>query len=242
MRRCPIPAALFEGARLCLTEELERYLCGALRLKAGGRFIGFNGLGQERTYELEDPETGQEGRWAVAVDAPRSGRSGAPLTLCYGVPKGEKLDLVARQVTELGVSHIALWAASRSVALWKRDKVAHKRGRLEKVISEAARQCGRADVPALSPPASLEALIQTTDQLPHRLYLDPQAPHALSTLALHEGGVALLIGPEGGVSPEEQTQLTEAGWRGVSLSCPVLRTETAAVVGAALILEKMGWL
>lgn len=241
MRRCPIPAERFSEARLLLTEELTRYLCVVLRLREGDQFVGFDGQGSERRYELE-PELGDE-RWARALEPARQGQLGAPLTVCYGVPKGEKLDLVARQLTELGVGSLSLWAASRSVALWKRDKVKHKRSRLEKVISEAARQCGRADLPALTPPATLEALIAAHSSCPHRLYLDPRAPLSLSSLALREGEpVALLVGPEGGVSPEELEALERAGWRGVALSCPVLRTETAAVVGAALVLDKMGWL
>ena len=243
MRRCPIREACFKEERLSLSDELTRYLCVVLRLRAGEQFIGFDGQGWERRYELEQEEGASEGRWARALEAPRQGRMGAPLTLCYAVPKGEKIDLVARQVTELGVGGLSLWAASRSVAVWKRDKVKHKRARLEKVLAEAARQSGRADVPEVSNPAPLEELISAHASYDHRFYLDPRASSGLSSLELHAGErVALLVGPEGGVSPEELTSLDEAGWRGVALSCPVLRTETAAVGGVALLLEKMGWL
>jgi len=243
MRRCPIPEAHFKEERLPLTSELTRYLCIVLRLRVGDQFIGFDGQGWERRYELEGADEASEGRWARALEPARQGRIGAPLTLCYAVPKGEKIDLVARQITELGVGGLSLWAASRSVAIWKREKVKHKRARLEKVLSEAARPSGRADVPSLSPPAPLKELISAHAGFELRLYLDPRASSDLSSLELQAGGqVALLVGPEGGVSPEELALLDRAGWRGVALSCPVLRTETAAVVGAALVLEKMGWL
>jgi len=239
MRRCPVPEVLFAEERFELSEELTRYLCVVLRLSEGDAFTGFNGLGWERDYELERAE----GSWrARGLGAPRRGRRGAPLSLCYGVPKGDKLDLVTRQVTELGVGALELWAASRSVAIWKRDKLKSKLARLERVSSEAARQCGRADSPLLSPPALLSELIERHAQTPHRLYLDPRAALTLRELELKRGEVALLVGPEGGLSPEELEALEGAGWQGLALSCPVLRTETAAVVGVALTLEAMAWL
>lgn len=243
MRRCPVPPALFVEDRFLLSSELNHYLCVVLRLKLGDSFVGFNGQGWERTYVLEDPDLVQDQQWVRALEPARQGRLGAPLTVCYGIPKGDKLDLVARQLTELGVGHLALWAASRSVALWKKDKIAHKRARLEKVIEEAARQCGRADVLMVSNPSSLVEMIEQHKETKHRLYFDPQSTSALSFLQIkNTENVALLIGPEGGITPDEIVQLEDAGWYGVALNCPVLRTETAAVVGAALVLEKMDWL
>ena len=252
MRRTPIPPHLFSQPSFELTPELERYLLVVLRLQEGASFVGFNGEGEERAYVLSHDEA-----WSArATSEPTTGRTGAPLTLCYGVPKGEKLDLVARQLTELGVGSLALWAASRSVSVWKPDKAPQKLKRLEKVTHEAARQCGRADTLTLSPPAPLRELIARFSACPLKLYLDPRASLTLSELRaltseqtgalsgelLAREGVVAIIGPEGGLSPDELCALDEAGWRGLALGSPVLRTETAATVTAALLLEVFGWL
>jgi 16S rRNA (uracil1498-N3)-methyltransferase len=259
VRRCPVPAELFGGEGFALDEALTRYLCVVLRLSEGATFVGFNGEGAERRYLLERPEEGQW--WASALEPPREGRSGAPLTLCYGVPKGDKLDLVARQLTELGVGGLALWAAERSVSVWRKEKAQSKLARLEKVVAEAARQCGRADTLTLTPPASLTALIERFESAPLKLYLDPRAPLTLTALSSELGAgeerveerveeqveeawgeVVALVGPEGGLSAQEIEALEGAGWRGLAFTSPVLRTETAATVTCALLLERMGWL
>ena len=250
MRRCLVPAERFGGEGFTLDEALTRYLCVVLRLSEGATFVGFNGVGAERLYRLERLEEGVW--WATALEPPREGRSGAPLTLCYGVPKGDKLDLVARQLTELGVGGLALWAAERSVSVWRKEKAQNKLARLEKVVAEAARQCGRADTLTLTPPASLKSLIERFESVPLKLYLDPRAPLTLATLSAELsvdqtqadawGEVVAIVGPEGGLSPQELEALEEAGWRGLTLTSPVLRTETAATVTCALLLERMGWL
>lgn len=225
---------------------MNRYLCGSLRLREGDRFIGFNGEGHEREYQLAQ----LDGELiAEAVGEVYEGRSGAPVALCFAIPKGDKLDSVARQITELGVAELHLWSASRSVGVWKHAKVQQKLDRLTRVTREAARQSGRADQLSVSVPASLSSIIERHQSVPLRIFLDPHVSKGWpSDLALKATGGAsalkciLLVGPEGGISPDERAQLTEAGWRGLCLASPVLRTETAGVVACALALDRLGYL
>jgi 16S rRNA (uracil1498-N3)-methyltransferase len=196
------------------------------------------------------------------------GRLGAPVGLCFAIPKGDKLDLVARQITELGVAELHLWSAERSIGVWKQQKVKQKLARLERVTREASRQSGRADELMIYLPARLQDLVIRHQHVPLRLFLDPKADHGWDRLdlsaqpltadhtsveqnsverdlTLHDQtGLAcvLIVGPEGGISPSEQAQLCEAGWRGVRLASPVLRTETAGVVACALALDRLGYL
>ncbi|MBM4290979.1 MAG: 16S rRNA (uracil(1498)-N(3))-methyltransferase [Deltaproteobacteria bacterium] len=238
MRRCPLPPEALRAARAPLPPEAAHYLTAVLRLKEGAEFIGFDGQGGERVLALARDAEG-ELRAAEARGDLTRGRAGAPLTLCYGVPKGDKLDLVARMLTELGVGALDLWAAERSVSVWREGKQDSKLERLERVADEAARQCGRADALRLSPPAPLRALLTRHAAAPARLYLDPAAAGGLPERL--EGPCALCVGPEGGLAPSELEALREAGWRGVALATPVLRTETAAVVACALALDRLGW-
>ena len=260
MRRCALTPSLEDA--LPLSEEIERYLCVVLRLDEGDSFIGFDGQGGERVYRLSRVSgesavsVAQSSWWAVAEGAVTRGRQSAPVGVCYAVPKGDKIDLVSRQLTELGIDTLDLWSAERSVSVWRGDKAERKCSRLNRVIAEAARQSGRADLLKLSAPRPLKALITRHIDVPLRLFLDPHVelgwpsmealsntlnPSLASASSSHLKCV-LIVGPEGGISPAEIETLVSAGWIGVALSSPVLRTETAAVVASAIALDRLGYL
>ena len=262
MRRCAISDPLSDDQR-ALDSEVTHYLCDVLRLRHNDRFVGFDGKGMERIFRLNC-----EGEVTIAegVGEIYQGRQGAPVGLCFAIPKGDKLDLVARQITELGVAELHLWSAERSVGVWKQQKGKQKLARLERVTREASRQSGRADELMIYLPARLQDLVIRHQHVPLRLFLDPKADHGWSTLEssaqtadlssleqtsrerdlnLHDQTdlvCVLIVGPEGGISPSERDQLCEAGWRGVRLASPVLRTETAGVVACALALDRLGYL
>ena len=255
MRRCPLSEPL-ELDQIELGDEARRYLVNVLRLGEGDRFIGFDGQGMERVFELcSGQQSGH--RLAQGIGEVYRGKCGAPIGLCFALPKGDKLDLVARQITELGIAELHLWSASRSVGVWKREKVKTKLSRLQRVISEAARQSGRADQLAIEPPAPLTDLVERHRSVPLRLFFDPQAPGGwdmISPEVVSQGthdevrGVhsdlecVILVGPEGGLEESEIDKLKTAGWCGVRLSSPILRTETAGVVACALALDRLGYL
>ena len=234
MRRVAVEKLAKQGEALIVNEAALRYLTGSLRLKSDTLLIAFDGEGHEQVACLLHSATGAK---LVAKGNVTTGLIGTPLTLIYGLPKGDKLDLVARQLCELGLAELALWNASRSVMKWTPSKVERKLQRLERVTQEAARQCGRADQLVITSPDSLTNLIDRYAHIPYRLFLDPhvdeQWPEALSLPCV------LLVGPEGGISPEEIEVLQSAGWTGVALNTPVLRTETAAIVTCAIALDRV---
>ena len=267
MRRRALSGPLTDDS-LILDAETIHYLCSVLRLGHEDRFIGFDGRGWERVFSLDC-----SGAMPIAlgVGDPYLGRRGAPVALCFAIPKGDKLDQVARQITELGVAQLHLWSAERSIGVWKTQKIKQKIARLERVTREASRQSGRADELQIYQPARLSELIERHRGAPIRLFLDPHADQGwvsvgdsspsvitapetesaeiMSARAFqerHEDEVrircVLIVGPEGGISTSEQTQLREAGWAGVRLNSPVLRTETAGVVACALALDRLGYL
>ena len=256
MRRCALPGPLTQE-KIRLTDEHYHYLCVVLRLKAGAYFVGFDGRGVERVFILTHDE---EWWWAEASGDLIQGRQSAPLTLCYGVPKGDKLERVARQLTELGVSALHLWSAERSVSRWRGDKIKSKHARLTRVISEAARQSGRADLLTVCSPAPLNELIDRHKSSPLRLFLDPLSPEGWPTLSSSHPAhfdpcsfdphsslsslshCVLCVGPEGGMTLDEINLLKEAGWIGVALASPILRTETAAIVACTIALDRLGYL
>ena len=251
MRRCALPAPL-DLEQIPLKDNVKRYLCGALRLREGDHFIGFDGEGYERVFKLARGGS-IDSLIAIGIGESYEGRGGAPIGLCFALPKGDKLDLVARQITELGISSLYLWSAERSVGVWKSSKVDTKLARLSRVVSEAARQSGRADQLRVVAPLSLQEIIEQLDHIPIKLVLDPLAADGWPSLdILDETSTGerdvnalecvLVVGPEGGLSPTELTALGESGWRGVRLNSPILRTETAGVVACAIALDRLGYL
>jgi 16S rRNA (uracil1498-N3)-methyltransferase len=247
MRRCRVLS--LEGTfddLLPLHEAAIHYLCHVLRLENGTYFRGFDGHGSERTLCLIQASNGL---WKAQIKgAMEDGLKSAPILLCYGLPKGDKLETVARQVTEMGIQGMMLWAAQRSVVVWEDKKQEQKHERLLKVMQEASRQCERASDPSLSLPYKLKQLIDATQHCAIRVFFDPQAQKGWEVLDEEiakldaEHPCAILIGPEGGISPEEKNELQRAGWRGIVLNCPILRTETAAVVACCVALDRLGWM
>ena len=253
MRRCALPAPLSQN-QIPLSNEARRYLCQVLRLNVGTHFIGFDGQGLERVFELAE----MNGEYlAIGVDQVYQGNKGAPIGLIFAIPKGDKLDQVVRQITELGASSLHLYSAERSVGIWKTDKVKNKLARVERVSREAARQSGRADQLSISSPQSLNIVLETHKHVPLKLYFDPEALTGWPCIQSKSQSqiqndtysqqspnleCIMCVGPEGGFSPKEIEMLKASHWIGVKLRSPILRTENAAVVACAIALDRLGYL
>jgi 16S rRNA (uracil1498-N3)-methyltransferase len=154
------------------------------------------------------------------------------LTLATAVPKGERLDWLVEKATELGVERLVPIVTERSVVEPRQTKL----GRLHRVIIEASKQCGRNKLMELDSPARWTpwATAQPTGL---RLLAHPgSAPLAASTKPARGEGVTLAVGPEGGFTELEVEAARAAGWRPVGLGPTLLRVETAALAGAAILL------
>lgn len=138
-------------------------------------------------------------------------------TLASAIPKGDRAEWLVQKVTELGVSEIVLGHFARSVVRWEGDRLAKQRARLQRVAREAAMQSRRVWLPKL---VIGESFAQLSGR-PHAALADPDGHDALP-------GRCLIIGPEGGFDPAE----LDVPLPRIRLTDTVLRTETAAVVGA----------
>ena len=157
------------------------------------------------------------------------------LTLLQGIGKGDKTEEVVRTVTALGARAVYFVAAERSVARPGEERSE----RLRSVAIEAARQSGRADIPRIEGPMDLtRALSAFAGTTATRLCLDPKAPTPLGE-RLSEPCV-LLIGPEGGLSADELSLASDAGFERVALGPLTLRTELAAAVALGCFAARRG--
>jgi 16S rRNA (uracil1498-N3)-methyltransferase len=164
-----------------------------------------------------------------------------------GLSRGDKVDTVLRQLVELGVDAVGVFEGGRSVARWDASRQAAAAARWRTIAREAAKQSHRAWLPVVRGPASLEAtLAQVRAEGPGLgLVAHPGASQRLGeALARHAAApprrVWLAVGPEGGLSDEEVEAFRAAGAVPVSLGEQILRTETAPIVVAALVLHRFG--
>lgn len=221
------------GPRLPLDAAAVHYLTVVRRLGAGAQITVFNARGESRLAELVH----ESDQWVAVFVSPVENAPARPaVTLCYGLPKGEKLDRVVRQATELGVTGIKLVACQRSVTRLRGDRAAKRLARLARIAQEAARQSGRVEVPTIEGPFALDALLTEPVQ---RLVLHPEGGQIFEAVAV-DAPVQIYVGPEGGFAPEELARFDAAGAQRVRLRSPVLRTETAAPIACALVLHALG--
>jgi 16S rRNA (uracil1498-N3)-methyltransferase len=241
-RRLFVPAERLAGARLVLADEDHQHVARVLRARAGDRLTLFDGAGAE-----VDAEVARVGKrdTELVLGARRAGApTAAPvaITLLVAPPRGERMDLLVQKSTELGVARIVPVIAERSVA---RPEPA-RRARWEKIAREAARQCGRADVPRVDGPVALAAALAASDLPATRFALwegeRGQSLRARLAAAPAPPAAALLVGPEGGLPPEEIAAAAGAGFVPTSLGPRILRVETAAIVAVALVQAAAGGL
>jgi 16S rRNA (uracil1498-N3)-methyltransferase len=234
-RRLFVPAGSLGGPRLTVSGSEHRHLARVLRARAGDAVTLFDGAGTEVEAEVarvggaETELVLGRRRAGIAVDPALA------VTLLVAIPRGERMDLLVQKTTELGVARLVPVTAGRSVA--RPGPEAARRARWERIAREAARQSGRADVPAVDEPRPLGDALGDRALPARRLALWEGARGRPLQAALAEGppaATALLVGPEGGFAAEEVTAAEAAGWAPVGLGPRILRVETAAIVAVAL--------
>jgi 16S rRNA (uracil1498-N3)-methyltransferase len=188
--------------------------------------------------------TGVEpGDVALAVDrVERYERPRPRIHLVQALAKGDRDELAVQAATELGVDGVIPWQAARSVSRWDAAKAAKNRERWQTIAREATKQSMQAWMPVVEP-------LATTADLAARaaastvLVLEPTAEHALTALdaaALAHDDVLIVVGPEGGVAPDELQRLVAGGARAVRLGASVLRTSTAGPAAIAVLSTALG--
>ena len=163
------------------------------------------------------------------------------ITLIQALAKGDRDELAIQAATELGVLGVIPWEADRSVSRWVGIKEAKGVERWQTIVSEAAKQSLSSWHPQVANPVKGVAVARLTENFDLVLVLDPTAETGIGVLNLPSAGrVALVVGPEGGISDNELSALEKAGAVRVHLGAPILRTSTAGIAAISGILALTG--
>jgi len=221
-----------------------RHISRVLRLGPGDKIEIADAVGREYDAEIREI-TGKE----VICDiiAERAAATEAPLevVLYQGLPKGDKLDLVIQKSTELGVSRIVPVICERTIVRLDQRKAAARHARWQRVAEEAAKQSRRMVVPVVAEPlAFIDAVAEITPDVLGIMPWEEEKSVGIKDILrgnkINGKKTAVFIGPEGGFTPEEARLSRTAGVLPVSLGPRIMRTETAGIVAAAIILYELG--
>ncbi len=238
LSRVFVEGPLEPGARLSLTGSAAAHVSRVLRLRAGDGLTLFNGTGGEFAATIEG--IAKDAVTLTVGEGHRAEReSPLRLTLAQGISRGERMDLVVQKATELGVTTLAPLLTERSVVRLDAAQAARKAEHWRAIALAACEQSGRNRPPRLLPPATLAQFLGATGAAT-KLLLSPAATLRLTEVPRPAGEVQVLIGPEGGLTDEEQARARAAGFLGVRLGPRVLRTETAAIAALALVQREFG--
>ncbi|MEV5983736.1 16S rRNA (uracil(1498)-N(3))-methyltransferase [Streptomyces sp. NPDC052051] len=163
------------------------------------------------------------------------------ITVVQALPKGDRGELAVETMTEVGVDAIVPWAASRCITQWKGERGVKALGKWRATAREAGKQSRRVRFPEVADAATTRQVAALLGQADFAAVLHESGEEPLATVQLPtEGEIVLVVGPEGGVSPEELALFEEAGARPFRLGRSVLRTSTAGTAAAALLLGRTG--
>ena len=221
---CPPP--LVDGAETALPRSAAHHATRVLRLRRGDAVTLFDGEGGEFQAALTNVDA-RSVTVRLGRRAPVERESPLAITLVQGLASAERMDYVVQKAVELGAAAIVPVATARSVS---RLDGARARRRLEhwrEVAIAACEQCGRNRLPHVEAPCDLAQWLAASSSASLRLLLTPDGASSLSEFAPPEGAIEVLVGPEGGLAPEETAAVLGAAFRAVRLGPRILRTETA---------------
>jgi len=174
---------------------------------------------------------------------PGAAESPVEIVLLQALPSRERMELIIEKATELGVDMIVPFRAEKGIDLEERESSQKKAHKWPDRAKKAAKQCRRARIPTIAPFMSMEEAMRFAEDADMKIMLLESAGRHLKDLLKGAGKslkVCILSGPEGGFAEDEVALARDHGFVPVSLGARILRTETAAIVGAALVQYELG--
>lgn len=234
-----IPDSLQPGQTFTLTGAEAKHAASVRRMRPGEAIQITNGTGSRLRGEVAqvEPQSVVVRIEQVVFDPAPSPR----ITLVQALAKGDRDELAIQAATELGVWAVIPWQADRSVSRWDGPKQTKGRERWQQIVTEAAKQSLRSWVPQVADSVTSKQLVGKFGEFDAVWVLEPTALDSLAKLAPNTPQtIALIIGPEGGIDPQELELFAGAGAKLVRLGDEVLRTSTAGIAAISVIQAGVG--
>ncbi|WP_030239765.1 16S rRNA (uracil(1498)-N(3))-methyltransferase [Streptomyces sp. NRRL S-455] len=228
------------GGRYVLDGPEGRHAVSVKRLRPGEDVVLTDGAGRWADGVVLDTE-GKD-RLVVQLDAVTEEPPEEPrVTVVQALPKGDRGELAVETMTEVGVDVIVPWAAARCITQWKGDRGLKALGKWRATAREAGKQSRRVRFPEVADAATTKQVAALLAGADFAAVLHESGDEPLATAELpSSGGIVLVVGPEGGVAPEELALFEGAGAKAYRLGRSVLRTSTAGTAAAAVLLARTG--
>ncbi|EPJ41426.1 putative Ribosomal RNA small subunit methyltransferase E [Streptomyces afghaniensis 772] len=228
------------GGRYVLDGPEGRHAVSVKRLRSGEDVVLTDGAGRWADGVVLDTE-GKD-RLIVRLDPVTEEPPEQPrVTVVQALPKGDRGELAVETMTEVGVDAIVPWAAARCITQWKGDRGLKALGKWRATAREAGKQSRRVRFPQVAEAATTKQVAALLAGADFAAVLHESGDEALATAELPSSGeIVLVVGPEGGVAPEELALFAQAGGKAYRLGRSVLRTSTAGTAATAVLLARTG--
>lgn len=222
------------GSRVELTGEEGRHAAVVRRIRTGETVVLNDGRG--RGLRGEVTESSKSGLVVEVAEQLFTEAGAVRFVAVQALAKGDRSELAIEMLTEMGIDEIVPWQSSRSIVKWTPERGAKSLARWRSTVREATKQSRRLRIPEVSEPVNTADLVRRIGTADVAVILHEDAEEPVSEIAVPESGeVLMIIGPEGGISPDELNSFDQAGGSLVSLGDGVLRTSTAGVAALAAL-------
>ncbi len=239
MRRFFIEESKITGPIISITGSDAAHIKKVLRMEPGDRIGLFDGRGFEYEARIENLFSGSvevsiTKRFLSALESP------VQITVAQALLKDKKMDILARQLTEIGITKLIPFTAVRSVPRPDKKKLSARRKRWEKIAIEALKQCGRGHVTEIGETVTFNDVIKVDDECDLKIVFWENESKPVSDVVqqVNDGKckkILSVLGPEGGFTEREIEDARACGFVTASLGPRILRAETAAIVACTIL-------
>ncbi len=234
------PGTYGMGDHVSLNESASNHVGRVLRMQPGATITLFCGDNREFHATITRVKKHQVDVYIEHVESINR-ESPCRIHLAQGIAKGERMRFIIQKAVELGAASITPLLTQHGAVKHNHEQHLKKHAQWEAIVISACEQSGRNTLPPITPPQTFAEYLSTC-QAHEKWVLDPKSSHRLllSAKPKHDRDIVLLIGPEGGLSPEELREAEQASFCGLSLGPRILRTETATLAALSLLQAQCG--
>ena len=229
------PEPLAVGREYQFTKEQEHHARDVVRLHDDTIRLVYQGNAFFAKCTMENGKV----RCIVTEADPRINELPFDVTLCMALIRREKFELVLQKAAELGVTRIVPFVSSRCVVSSKAEREKKQNERYAQILEEASRQCKRNRIPEILKPVAFEQLGEYREECSMACYENAfGSARSISSCFAGDRSASIVIGPEGGFSPQEMDLLKNTGFTEITLGSRILRAETAAIYALSILAER----